>query len=317
MKSHFLDDFKEKCIEIKSQHLSNLQRLLNKFTYDDPYSLSAGYYALTGRKGLWFYGDENRFLLLAQHPNIAEQIIAFPPFGENAAGLVKELLDDDFYRNQDLLLVRYTVDKIKELETVFPCAPQWITDECILDWKYPVHILDTGLTVKLEGSTYRKFRSDISRAIRSGVSSVLIHSLLDQNDLYSILRNWAETYTNKSYKLDDLLTPTIRVLDLFKNKILNINGLLFKHNGVAIGLIYWEENEMESGMANSFVISQISEIKGISRFIHYSMCKVLYERGFTYVCLGGSETKGLDQFKKSMKPSKSISLNSLKPEITL
>lgn len=49
-------------------------------------------------------------------------------------------------------------------------------------------------------------------------------------------------------------------------------------------------------------------IKGMSEFIQWSMCRTLAASGIDRVCIGGSETEGLDRFKRKMRPVESLDL---------
>jgi len=77
---------------IRWNDLPKLQELIASVNSADPFARSPGYFAMTGRNGLWRYSDKNTSMLIARHPNRADELLFFPPFGENPADLLESAL---------------------------------------------------------------------------------------------------------------------------------------------------------------------------------------------------------------------------------
>ena len=93
-------------------------------------------------------------------------------------------------------------------------------------------------------------------------------------------------------------------------------GRLIAVNGRPSGFSSWEETDRERGMANALAHLAVHEVKGLSHFVMVDMCRTLVDRGFSQVCIGGSETEGLDRFKRKFAPVSSVRLNSyVVPEV--
>ena len=70
------------------------------------------------------------------------------------------------------------------------------------------------------------------------------------------------------------------------------------------------ETSWGNGDDKAFLDIGIHQVSGLSRFVMLDMCQTLQARGFRRVCIGGSETSGLNQFKQQLRPVESLSLSS-------
>ena len=99
-----------------------------------------------------------------------------------------------------------------------------------------------------------------------------------------------------------------RLLELFDE--LPLKGRVVFQDGQPVGFSIWEETSQTEGLANAYAHIGLHEVPGMARFVIFDMCETLLARGFDRVCIGGSETEGLDQFKRRLRPVESLDLAS-------
>lgn len=297
-------------VEITPENVPLLQKFLNKLDREDLYSTSAAYFMMTGRKGLWVYGNEDTAMIVARHPNIDDRILFFSPMGTNPVDLTEFALVDPVIPAGEKKLARLGPEDQYLSAVLEQRGSGKIEVEEILDWKFPVHILDTANVVDSKGQNFRDFRKNIHRAFGRGLWSESIDSQDDIARVLEISKSWAMRRVSDNYSIEDLIGPTKYALSLFNNPNLSINGLIINEGNEAVGYIMWEETNPSKGLANS--ISGMSvRPRGTEEFAILEMCKKLKKAGFRKVCIGGSETEGLDNFKRKMCPVSSVNLLTL------
>ncbi len=306
--------FQEKEFSFKPISRNNIRLLdlkLNEVDRHDYFSISSAYYLMTGRKGLWIYGNEETFLVAARHPNKKqESILLFPPIGKSPIRLIQSALSDKMLSKGEVQLARIENEDmhlVMKLQLHGFSPPE---AEKILDWTYPVHIISTEQVIEHIGSAYRNFRSHINRAIRKGYTSKIIDIKSDKKDLLEIVHNWANDGKKPEFTYEDLVTPTIEVIRLMEDDILSLDGVIIYDKNTPIGFWIWEETGQEKNIAASLVRISIGG-NSSAEFAGLKMCERLKEKGISKVCLGGSETKSLDDFKRKMVPIDSIELKTM------
>lgn len=302
-------DHRPYLMAIAPEHLPALARLFRTMEREDPYSTSAAYYAMTGRKGLWLYGDDQTMMIIARHPNCEGELLVFPPFGRDPAGLLEQALDAAAMLPGKINLARLSTDDGYLAMRVAALTGNEPSTENILDWTYPVHVLDTAIVNKREGPSFRDFRKNVNRAFGRGQWAVPIDLQRDKAAILSVVDQWASRHDQSVYSYDDLVAPSMAALNLFETG-LPINGILIHEGTAPVGFIVWEETDPEKGIANSIAGLSIGG-KGTDEFAALTMCEMLQARGFNEVCIGGSETSGLDAFKRKMNPVRSIKLQTV------
>lgn len=296
---------------IADRDLPMLQRIFEKAHSTDPYARSAAYFAMTGRGGLWVYGGRGKGLVVAAHPNDPSAILAFPPFGDGGAQLLPSLLNEPWLDGKRLLLSRFTAAALSETAKVLPQAADWIVEETRLDWRYPVHVLDTTRVALHEGQAFHDFRKNVHRAWRAGLTTHPLDPEQDRQSVTAIASAWALDHEGSRA---ELTAPVRRILDLMACTTLPIHGLMVvDENGRPVGYSIWEETSPQSGMANGLGNSALPGMKGPSELSYLAACDTLRARGFNAFCIGGSETPGLDAFKRKMNPAASVDLVTLDP----
>lgn len=295
---------------IDADKLELLHRILSRHRREDSYSVSASYFAMTGRKGLWLYGDHKSFMLIAAHPNRDNHLLLFPPIGRNPNRLLARAFTDPRILASDKIQIARIGPQDGLLSAWIGATGQFsFQREDVLDWAYPVHTLGTPELVAHQGQAFRDFRKNIARANERGLTARPIENEHDRRTVIGLARAWASANPHVGYAQDDLIAPTAVIVNLMDKTGVPLHGLIIEEGDKPQGFILWEETDPENGIANSMCNTALAG-KGTTEFAYLSMAKTLLERGFERVCIGGSETPGLDAFKRKMQPVQSIDLQS-------
>jgi len=294
--------------------LPMLCQLLSKVDSVDPFARSPGYFAMTGRKGLWLYSDDQTSMLIAQHPNDADQLLLFPPFGCDPAGLLEYAMRDPFLPHGSRKIARIGLGHeylAMRMQVVGIGTPE---TEDALDWIYPVHVISPAAVLEREGSGFSNFRGHVNKAFREGMQAENIDIKKHHGDICEIVNRWASSAKKEGYSNNDLTSPTEYCLALMKEKALPLEGIITYSNGKPVGFWIWDESDRRNGMAMSMVRVAMPP-RGSAEFGALKACEVLKARGFFEFCQGGSETIGLDTFKRKLNPVRSIDLQSILPAL--
>lgn len=293
-----------KRIRIHMGNISRLKAVLDRYGSDDPYATSLAHLALTGRNGLWLIEEAGSHAVMCMHPNNANQMMVFPPFGRNAAALLRKV----FARWPHVRLARVPTDRAVFLSAAHPEAAVPIQED-VLDWKYPVHTLDTNKVAALEGRKLQKVRAKVRRANRNGVE-VNPLTLNDYHEAVALAARWTACQHQRLEGLE-LVAPYAYVFALLADPDINVRGHALRQNGRLVGLDAWEEPQNGSGIACGVGSLTVRDIPGIAEFQIHASCSALASCGIERLCIGGSETEGLDKFKKKFLPAQSIELCSI------
>jgi len=251
-------------------------------------------------------------MLIAAHPNCENHLLIFPPMGKDPANLLYQVSNDGRILAYKVQLAR--MSNQDQLLLVFAESSGHFVkgNEELLDWKYPVYTLSTQKVIEHSGRSFRNFRHSIHLANKNGLSATCFDLQKDKTTLLNLVKTWAENTAQEGYSKEDLTAPTCAIIELMETSDLPLHGLIVKKEGNPVGFMTWEETNEKESLANSMCGLSIED-KGVAEFIYLSMSKILYERGFEYLCIGGCETKGLDAFKRKMNPISSVPLKSAFP----
>jgi len=284
---------------VTDNSLEALQERLRASVGGDPYAKSAAYFAMTGRDGLWKVENDNSLVLLCQHPNVEGEILVFPPIGDGGDGLLSQTLNTVAAMGMVARLSRFENPPMHAALNGSEIRVSRIP-ETALDWAYPVHVLDTAVVSDHRGGGFENLRQHLNRLDISRVNVKDIDPFVDGETVLAAVRAWAGNDASK-------IAPYLRQLDLFGK--LPLAGRLIFYEGKPAGVSIWEETDGQAGMANAYAHLAVHEVDGLSRLVMLDMCEVLAARGFSRVCIGGSETEGLDRFKRKFCPVESVSLS--------
>ncbi len=297
-------------MELGPRELPLLQRILFLTKKCDPFMRSAGYFAMTGRNGLWFYGSDQSGMVISRHPNRDHTVLFFPPFGRNSFNLFKMAMSDKriapFKKIQIARLSSDDSDFAKNLLDIgYPAH-----SEDVLDWTYPIHIVSVEKTIERKGLAFNNFRSYLNKANKMGYSAEPLNVSEHKDMIAHILRKWASDGKKENFTYEDLTTPTKSLLDLMESKTLSLNGVLVKSPSEPAGFWIWDEGDKINKTAMSLARVSVGG-RGAAEFAGLKMAESLATRGFIHICLGGSETESLDKFKRKFVPINSIELKTV------
>ncbi|MCW2308850.1 DUF2156 domain-containing protein [Rhodobium gokarnense] len=293
-----------------------LSSILRHVERDDPFGRSAAYFAMTGRKGLWAYGDDETMMLVARHPNRDDILLLFPPIGRDPAGLLARAVDDPLSLPSGRLeLARFSTEDQALASRLGTMGVKEPHREKVLDWAYPVHVVSPKRIVEREGKPFVSFRGHINRAIRDGCRAEPIDLARHRDDILRIIDRWADSRSDSDFSHDDLTGPTHSVLGLMDRTDLDIGGTIScDSHGAPIGFWLWEQ---VGNTAMSLVRAYLRH-PGNAEYGILSMAEQLSNANIPEMCLGGSETADLDAFKRKMQPVRSIDLSTVAlPDRTL
>lgn len=286
-------------VEIRHADLPLLQRVLDHSKSNDPYQKSAAYFAMTGRHGLWMARGENSAIVFCRHPNLENHFLVFPTIGHGSVGLLTEALNMIIAKGGAPIYARAEQSPLEGKISAEFEAHQ-IPEEH-LDWAYPVCTLGTNIVSQHSGNKFQQFRTALNKLDLNKIQATDFDPVQQRDATSEVLQNWAMND-------EDKIAPYESLLELFD--VLPMHGRLIWYDGKPAGFSIWEETDPSNGMANAHAHIGIHQVSGLSRFVMLDMCQVLEAKGFDRVCIGGSETSGLNQFKHQLRPVESLSLSS-------
>lgn len=280
----------------------------------DSYVNSALYYLLTGRKGLAQYRDSKSTLITCVHPHIEDRLLVFPEVGDGDFSLTQSVLDSIDPPTNGVQLARYTDGDIEELQQRLRESHRssrvslHVQEESVMDWKYPVRVIDTVRTSQLQGKKFKQIRTKYRKAAAK-VRAVPVSSEDDIRLMRSVVKFWEGNMIlarKDTPGMGDFYTA------LFEAAIHNLDsveGLVFINDDRPVGFSVWEVNC--AGNASYLANLSDTSMTGVSDYQMVESCKMMISRGISYANLGGSELRSLDEFKAKYLPHYSVSLKSV------
>lgn len=279
---------------------------------------SAAYYLLTGRDGLWLHEGYGSCLVTCLHPHIPERLLVFPEIGDSNGRLAAHVLNTIDSPKNGIQLARHTAQDIQcvnQAMTGLPCARKFkivVRPEKVLDWLYPVHILDTDVVTAMHGSAFQKIRGKY----RQAEAGIRVLSLRDDNTLRMMracLKYWEGSmiFAAKDEGADDLLSYYDTLFAMVMAWPEMFGGLVFLQGRKPVGFTVWDmpaRSKEAAGCGN--LLANLSDITvtGLSEFMVVETCRHLRESGIERINFGGSENEGLDTFKRKFQPAESLQL---------
>lgn len=278
----------------------------------DSYLKSLPYFLLTGRKGFYFFRDEETSLTVAVHPHKENTLVVFPEF-DGQGDLTVKVLTQLSKKGFDIQLARYTEHDYQKLQFALKRDKEkvigsiTIKEEDILDWKYPVRILDTKKVAELEGKDFDKIRNKFNKVARSDEYQIV--PLSDPNAdriIKSTIFHWlaglALLGQETGKDVSDFYDTLMKHLATFPNMF---DGFAVRTQKEAVGFTIWD---ITGNTANALAGLNQRAISGMSEFQTITACRILNEQGITKYNMGGSETESLDRYKLKFHPVESIKI---------
>lgn len=275
--------------------LDDLQKLLDSHSSKDPYQRSAGYFAMTGRDGLYKIEKEGSTVLVSRHPNLDNTFLIYPVIGEPNETLLRTTMTTLQRMGSAVQFARFEKPPFQQQKYNDVVAVR----ETTLDWSYPIHTLNTALVAEHKGGGFQHFRQKHNKLKDTDITAVDLSPELHRNEVIGILTKWSPNEKHDVY---------MRLLDMFDDY--SLAGRVIYAGGQPIGFSIFEKTDLDAGVANAFAHIGLHEVNGASQHVMLDMCETLHREGFDKVCIGGSEDEGLDRFKRNLCPIESVQLNS-------
>lgn len=299
--------------------LDKLADFLSGQSAADPYILSPAYLSMTGRRGSKVVKFRDTSAFICAHPNLPAQNLLFYPAAITRPALLAAYFDSlpSAYATSTTIArvpKHYASGLAKELTSLsrIDVAFQAV-DEETLDWRYPVHTLSTYAVSQATGHAFKDFRKNLSRAERLDLCIRKVRPEQDALSIAEIGRRWAETHA-AAYNQPalELAEPYYWLGRAMKAQWLEIEGyILDSADGIPVAFVLWEKPGAGRFETSSLASINIGFEKGINEYLYWLMCNDLARQGIDQVCIGGSETEGLDIFKRKMQPQSSLELKSI------
>ena len=159
--------------------------------------------------------------------------------------------------------------------------------------------------IQLKGKGYSQIRQRLNQLLFDSCKSKPIRIDDDYAVIINMVRHWIEEFPYSEYSIDDLLQPTQILLTLMKDDRFCLNGQIIYYNGIPSAYCIWEER---GTVANAFAMSAARKIPGLAEYNIVEACGRVRDRGIHRLNIGGSETEGLNRYKKKFNPVESINL---------
>ena len=309
----------ENVADVKVSDLNTLQSAFSMAASDDPYYISPTYYALTGRRGLYLYKSEDEngkptTFLFCLHPNIQNTILAFPPFGHDPAKAIRSFINELKGIDIGFQLGRVPANSglcntlIDDGDISFSRKT-----EDILDWAYPLHTINCDDLIEHKGKDYSRIRQVMNKFKRSSALTRDIDFKKDHPLIDRLSKHWENNtthYEDYDIKYTEYFQQLVNIANTESS--LNLKGLIVSIDGVDKGFSIWEPPLQMGGTANLFA-SQITdfEISNLTTYLTVKSAERIQREGTGHMCLGGSEKKGMDIYKKGFIPEKSLEMQTL------
>jgi hypothetical protein len=295
-------------------HIANLSESARR-RYDS-YALSPAYYAFTARLGGSVVRSNGALTVSCRHPNRSGVQLIFPELSEAptyATGLriarkaVREGLVPHFVR----LTGDHRAGLFLAARSLTRQGLQLMDfEEDILDWRFPIHVLDTSLVACRRGGRFKRLRLQLRKVQRGRLSVLEYRHEAHAVAADKLLKAWSAQYRHPQYSTDQIVLPIWKLLQIRPDQVKTLRRQLLCLDGEVCGVSVWEEPVYQDGPANLLAVASTHSVSGISEWQMALLCEQLIARGITRLNIGGSETEGLDRYKRKFRPPESRDLYS-------
>jgi hypothetical protein len=300
---------------------NKLRRILSRSRTCDVYCRSSLYFAFTGRGTIWTIRHGDDYLVLVRHPNIVGVLLVFFPFISDAIDLVEQVQAlyscKSFLKQfQEVLLARIPESVAREVETKavghnrLDCKLK-VVNETKLDWAYPSYDICLERLAHPEGGKLKTYRKKVRKFCDQGVETIKLRTLDLQERRKAVSQvnaSWIQSKINNGNSfwnlggpLRDLKDPYDALAQLNSDITLEIDGLILKRKGAYVAFSLWERPR-KGDIVPCMAALPCSYERGLSEYLYCCIAHRLRNDGYRSMCIGGSETNGLDQFKQKLDP---------------
>lgn len=287
----------------------------------DPYCLSRAYLEFTGRYGIEISADAYSMVVSCRHPNEPGITLVFPEVSDYSNyQLTFEVIANLIASGRKVHLSRFTKSQADAFANAWRTSQRTLTfefkliEETRLDWTYPVHILSTSAVRTRSGARLAQLRQRLHKLDRARLEVEPLAVTRHADEIDDLALRWAGASTRENFSQADLIGPARALLRLMRDHPRTLAGLTVRIDGQLESYCVWERCP-SSTLANELVIASNNTIAGLSEWQVVLMCEELEYSGVSLVNLGGSESHGLDRFKRKFSPVMSIPLFTLEANI--
>lgn len=281
-------------------------------------SFSYGYHLLTGRHGAWLYSDGQSFIVVCIHPNRHKQILIYPPIGKTASRLLNSFFKEIPIPPGKAQMARvqsrngYSLALSKRITNHSEMEYAHVNDEHVLDWLYPVQIFSTAKATEKSGKDLHSVRKECRKLDLNSIEFLPFQGT--ENHILNVVgHKYASVFLdkNKNFALtyEELMASMVEVMRLCSKNQDIFNMRVTWYKGKPEGYVVWERLSTRTANALWFLYNR--EIRGLSYTQMVKTCEHLKNEGVEIVNFGGSETEGLNMFKRKFKPVQTIPLKSI------
>jgi len=168
---------------------------------------------------------------------------------------------------------------------------------------------------KLLGGKYMYIRNRIRQLEKKAVRILPFDGIQHSRSVENLLHHWATHNAANREEYEFLYAPYESVFSLATDPMSGLSGIMIFVDDKLQALGLWDVSNVYRETANLFVNFCNVGITGLSDLLMVKCCETLHNNGVGYLNLGGSESEGLDRFKRKYDPAVSINLSSLAVEI--
>jgi hypothetical protein len=193
-------------------------------------------------------------------------------------------------------------------------------DEKKLDWAYPSYDVLLENLLDPIGSELKTYRKKVRKFCSGGIDIINLKAMEPRElrlAVTQITQSWTRTKAKGSISFRDpavyeLMDPYRALARLSEDVTSRIDGLILRREQAYIAFSFWEAPRKNRHTVPCFAALTFSYEKGLSEYLYRCVAERLTEQGYDRMCVGGSETTSLDQFKKKLNPIKTHRLRTIR-----
>lgn len=283
----------------------------------DTYLNAPLYYLLTGRKGAWIHEGYDAVLVVCKHPNVADRLLVFPEIGapdrKDRGLLTASVLSQMTPPAGGVQLARFTTEEFEYLRQALGQRNDHNLDriepiaEGVLDWRYPVHVLDTQRVSALSGGTFAKIRNKCHQ-VEGKVEAIGLDDPRALRAMKAAVKYWEGSMLTRDGAEDTDTSYYETMFGMIEKWPDLFGGHVYLQGKRPVGFTVYDK--AFNGTANLLANLCDASITGMADYQVVHTCRALAAQGVTGLNFGGSETESLDAFKRKFSPKESFNIAS-------
>jgi hypothetical protein len=198
-------------------------------------------------------------------------------------------------------------------------------DETTLDWAYPSYDISLAKLMEPHGGKLKTYRRKIHKFNKRGIEVI---RPIDMNPcevrsaVRKVTKGWIQAKFGsgevshgpgvRRHMLRDLIGCYRTLAGLNTSGAIALDGLVLKRWDEYVAFSFWERPSVGEIVPCLAALPGSYE-PGLSEYLYHRIADcLLQDRRYQTICIGGSETTSLDQFKKKLDPIDSHSLRTIK-----